>query len=61
MQTGKQFEVPKGVRSDWRVGIVYAPYYKEETESLVQGAKEMLLSAGLPEDNIIMSIAPGSF
>jgi 6,7-dimethyl-8-ribityllumazine synthase len=61
MQTGKTFDVPAGVRSDWRVGIVYAPYYKEETEALVKGAKEMLAAAGIPERNIILSVAPGSF
>jgi 6,7-dimethyl-8-ribityllumazine synthase len=61
MQTGKQFEIPPGTRSDWRVGIVYAPYYKEETDALVKGAKDMLLQAGLSEANIILSVAPGSF
>lgn len=61
MQTGKQFSVPAGVRSDWRVGIVFAPYYKEETDALVKGAKDMLLAAGLPDANIILSVAPGSF
>lgn len=61
MQTGKQFVIPQGVSVDWKVGIVYAPYYKEETESLVKGAKDMLLAAGLKEENIILSVAPGSW
>ena len=61
MQTAQQFSIPTSTRTDWRIGIVYAPYYKEETESLVNGAKEYLLSAGLAEENIILSVAPGSF
>ncbi len=61
MQTGQQFPIPTGVRSDWRIGIVYAPYYKEETEALVKGAKEMLLQARIAEENIPLAVAPGSF
>ena len=61
MQTSKQFAAPAGVNPEWKVGIVYAPYYKEETESLVKGAKDMLIAAGLSADNIILSEAPGSW
>jgi 6,7-dimethyl-8-ribityllumazine synthase len=61
MQTSRQFTAPTGVKPEWKVGIVYAPYYKEETESLVKGAKDMLLAAGLKEENILLSVAPGSW
>jgi 6,7-dimethyl-8-ribityllumazine synthase len=45
----------------WRVGIVYAPYYKEETEAMVNGAKDALLAAGLPPEHVTLHKAPGSW
>jgi 6,7-dimethyl-8-ribityllumazine synthase len=61
MQNGKQFSAPAGIKPEWRVGIVYAPYYKEETESLVKGAQEMLAEAGLAKEKITLHEAPGSW
>jgi len=49
------------VDSTWRIGIVAAAYYKEETDALVQSAKETLLEAGIPDDQISEWSAPGSF
>lgn len=46
---------------DWRVGIVASYYYKEEMEGLVAGAKKTLTEAGLPEANILLHEASGSF
>jgi 6,7-dimethyl-8-ribityllumazine synthase len=45
----------------WKIGIVASYYYKEEMEGLVAGAKEALLEAGLPEANILLHEASGSF
>jgi 6,7-dimethyl-8-ribityllumazine synthase len=61
MQTDKAFSVPTNVRPEWKVGIVYAPYYKEETEALVKGAQESLLAAGILPENVTLHEAPGSW
>jgi len=61
MKTTKTFSAPSGIDPKWRVGIVYAPYYKEETESMVNAAKDMLLASGLPAENILLHEAPGSW
>lgn len=45
----------------WKVGIVASSYYKEEIDALFTSAKETLLEAGLPEPNIHLYEAAGSF
>lgn len=45
----------------WRIGIVSAPYYKDEMDALVAGARKVLIESGIKEENIIEAIAPGSF
>jgi 6,7-dimethyl-8-ribityllumazine synthase len=45
----------------WTVGIVASYYYKEEMEGLVAGAIGALKEAGLPEANIKLFEASGSF
>lgn len=49
------------VDTSWRIGIVAAAYYKEETEAIVASAKEALIEAGISEKNISEWSAPGSF
>jgi 6,7-dimethyl-8-ribityllumazine synthase len=49
------------VDPDWRVGIVASYYYKEEMDGLVNGAKAALKEAGLPDKNILLFEASGSF
>ena len=55
------FRLPETIDPAWRVGIVASYYYKEEMDSLVAGAKEVLLAAGLPKANVTVWEAPGSF
>ncbi len=49
------------VDREWRIGIVYASFYKEECDRLVASAEEMLLSAGIPPDHIQKYPVFGSF
>lgn len=44
-----------------RVGIVHSTFYTEEIQSLIDGARETLLSAGLDPKNISLHAAPGSW
>ena len=53
--------LPKKINPGWRIGIVRSSYYKEEIESLTEGAKSVLLGVGIPEGNIHVYEAPGSF
>lgn len=52
---------PPGANPTWRIAIIHSSYYKEETGGLIAGAKETLLQAGIPEENITFHAAPGSF
>lgn len=45
----------------WRVGIVAAPFYKEETEAIIASAKSFLLQSGIPEEHVTVHLVPGSF
>lgn len=45
----------------WNIGIVASTYYKEEIDALIAGAKEVLREAGIPEGNVGVYHAPGSF
>ncbi|TSC79945.1 MAG: 6,7-dimethyl-8-ribityllumazine synthase [Candidatus Peregrinibacteria bacterium Gr01-1014_25] len=45
----------------WRIGIVYATYYKEEIAGLVDAATATLREAGVLEANVTLHPAPGSF
>lgn len=40
---------------------MHSTYYKEEIDQLVAGAMDVLREAGLPEANITLHPAPGSF
>ncbi|GAB4379954.1 MAG: 6,7-dimethyl-8-ribityllumazine synthase [Salibacteraceae bacterium] len=48
-------------RHQWRIAIVKSQWNSEITDRLADGARETLLSAGLPEYNIIELNVPGSF
>jgi 6,7-dimethyl-8-ribityllumazine synthase len=53
--------LPNVIDPSWHIGIVASSYYKEEIDALVAGAKEILSEAGIPESNIRLYSAPGSF
>ena len=61
MQTIDNHVFLPGVDSSWRIAIVNAPYYKEETDALVAEACRALGEAGIPEENITLHTVPGSF
>lgn len=52
---------PTSVNPNWRIGIVYSPYYKEEAEAIVRGTEEALSAAGIKEENISKHVVFGSF
>lgn len=45
----------------WRIGIVASTYYKEEIDGLIAGAKKVFAEAGIPEANVVLAEAAGSF
>jgi len=45
----------------WRIGIVCSSFYKEEMTALTRSAKEALMEAGIPEGNVTVYEAAGSF
>ena len=53
--------LPKNINPGWRIGIVRSSYYKEEVTGLTEGARSVLLRVGIPEGNIRIYDAPGSF
>lgn len=53
--------LPSGIDPAWRIAIVASFYYKEEMDGLVAGAKEVLREAGIPEANVAVWEASGSF
>ncbi|PIR48909.1 6,7-dimethyl-8-ribityllumazine synthase [Candidatus Peregrinibacteria bacterium CG10_big_fil_rev_8_21_14_0_10_55_24] len=52
---------PAHVDPAWRIGIIHSLFYKEEVDALVDSARSELLSAGIPEENITLYCAAGSF
>lgn len=40
---------------------MHSSFYREEMESLVEGARQILLKAGISDDSIFVHPAPGSF
>lgn len=53
--------MPKVVDPNWRIAIIHATYYKEEIVALVESALSALKEAGIPEKNVALYEAPGSF
>ncbi|MBM72252.1 MAG: 6,7-dimethyl-8-ribityllumazine synthase [Crocinitomicaceae bacterium] len=52
-------ELPDGAR--YKVGIVVSEWNREFTEAMMDGAKEVLLSAGVQEESIVVKWVPGSY
>jgi 6,7-dimethyl-8-ribityllumazine synthase len=53
--------LPEHVDPTWRIGIVASTYHGEIIDGLVEGARAVLREAGIPEANIRLHRAPGSF
>jgi 6,7-dimethyl-8-ribityllumazine synthase len=49
------------VDPQWKVGIVAASFYKEETEAMITSAKTCFTEAGIPAANVSVHPAAGSF
>ncbi len=47
--------------SSFKIGIVVSEWNADITNALLDGAKETLLKAGVPDDNIDVLYVPGSF
>lgn len=45
----------------WRIAIVASSFYADEMQSLIGGARESLMAAGIPEAQISIHRVPGSF
>ncbi len=45
----------------WRIGIVYATYYKEETDRMVENALTVLRHFGIYDDRISLHPVSGAF
>lgn len=54
-------KIKRTANTSWRIGIVHSAYHKEEMDRLVRGAADALREAGIPEENISLHGAPGSF
>jgi 6,7-dimethyl-8-ribityllumazine synthase len=52
---------PRQADPAWRVGIVASTYHGDIIDRLVEGARAVFREAGLPEDNVRVHRAPGSF
>lgn len=55
----KSMDLPNGAH--FRVGIVVSEWNKKFTEPMMQGAKDLLVSAGVQPDHIRVSWVPGSY
>jgi 6,7-dimethyl-8-ribityllumazine synthase len=58
---GKLTEVPLPSMRGIRVGIVCARFHPDLTDRLLAGAKEVLLSHGVGEEDLFILRVPGSF
>lgn len=54
-------DLPPNINPSWKIGIVASTYHKELIDKLVEGARALLVSAGIAPDNIEVFHAPGSF
>ena len=52
-------ELPDGAR--YKVGIVVSEWNREFTEAMMEGAKKVLLEAGVKEESIVLKWVPGSY
>lgn len=61
MHSSSSLPLPPRISSGWRIGIVHSAFHAEVVSGLVRGALEYLLSAGIPQGNIKVIEAAGSF
>jgi 6,7-dimethyl-8-ribityllumazine synthase len=61
MKSDTHAPLPDRVEPSWRVGIVASTYHGEIIDRLVEGARGVFREAGLPEANVRVHRAPGSF
>ena len=52
-------ELPDGAR--YKVGIVVSEWNREFTEAMMEGAKKVLLEAGVKKESIVLKWVPGSY
>lgn len=53
--------MPSFVDPDWRIGIVASTYHGEHIDAMSDGARELLVEAGVKPENVFLYRAPGSF
>ncbi len=53
--------LPSYIDPTWKIGIVASTYHKEHIDAMADGAKELLIEAGVKSENIVIYPAPGSF
>ncbi len=61
MRTGDTSTAFPKINPSWKIGIVAASFYKEEIDALIASAKECFAEAGIPDANVTVHPAPGSF
>lgn len=61
IHSGHAIGLSQDIDPSWRIGIVAASFYPEETAALVAGAREALIGAGIPPEQVTEHAAAGSF
>lgn len=61
MKQKNDHRLPATIDPSWRIGIVAARFYEEETDALIEGARRTLIEAGISAENVTVHEAPGSF
>lgn len=61
MKATTPHDLPTSIDPRWKIGIVASTYHKEHVDTLVDGAKQTLIGAGIPADHVTVHSAPGSF
>jgi 6,7-dimethyl-8-ribityllumazine synthase len=54
-------DLPAIIDPSWRFGIIASAFHKEHADALADGAARTLHDAGIPDANIRIVTAPGSF
>jgi len=54
-------ELPKGIDTSWRIGIVHSSFYMDEVETMIASATSTLLEAGISEKGIKVLPVAGCF
>lgn len=53
--------LPSYIDPRWKIGIVASTYHKEHIDAMAEGARELLVEAGVKPENVFLYGAPGSF